>query len=302
VNAALGAVGEGLFELGLDEDGDGAVRRGYGGDVANVCVMAARAGAAARLSGRVGADALGRALLEFWRSEGVDVEHIRVDPDAPTGIYVNERTREGAHRFDYHRRGSAGSRLAPADLTQSFFSGLAILHTSGISLAVCGEATAAAVAQAAAGGALVSFAVNHRPALGGGVETVTAAARAADIVFVSVEEASELWGQAPAELSRLGEVRAALGDRPREIVITAAAEGAAVAADGESITFASPSVEAVDAAGAGDALAGAYLAARLDGHDPATALRRGVAAAALSCRSFGCALSYPSAAEVDALA
>ena len=68
------------------------------------------------------------------------------------------------------------------------------------------------------------------------------------------------------------------------------------------MTVPAPSVEAVDAAGAGDALAGAYLAARLRGLDPAEALRRGVAAAALSCRGFGCALSYPPAAEVEAVA
>ena len=40
----------------------------------------------------------------------------------------------------------------------------------------------------------------------------------------------------------------------------------------------------------------------LRGLDPGTALGQGVAAAALSCRTFGCALSYPARAEIDALA
>jgi 2-dehydro-3-deoxygluconokinase len=60
VAAVLGAVGEGLFEIGVDEGNEGPLRRGYGGDVANVCVMAARAGIGARLATRVGDDALGR--------------------------------------------------------------------------------------------------------------------------------------------------------------------------------------------------------------------------------------------------
>jgi 2-dehydro-3-deoxygluconokinase len=297
VAGGLGAVGEGLFEIGLDEGDEGPLRRGYGGDVANVCVMAARAGIDARLAARVGDDALGRALLAFWQAEGVDVGHVRTDSDAPTGIYVNERTPCAAHRFDYHRRGSAGSRLAPEDIAPAFLDGLDVLHASGISLAVAGAATAATVERARSAGASISFAVNHRPALRGDPEVVLAAARAADVLFVSTEEAELLL-----ETSEVEEVRDALGSGPREVVLTAGAEGAAVAAGEEVVTVRAPRVDAVDAAGAGDALAGAYLAARMGGLEPRAALARGVAAAALSCRAFGCALSYPRVAEVETLA
>jgi 2-dehydro-3-deoxygluconokinase len=251
---------------------------------------------APRLATRVGDDALGRALLAFWRSEGVDVAHVGIDPDAPTGIYVNERVAEGPHRFDYHRGGSAASRLEPEDAGSALVHGLAVLHVSGISLVVCGAATAAAVEGARDVGASISFAVNHRPALGGDPEQVLAAARAADVVFVSDEEAELLLGTADVQ-----GVRDALGATPREVVVTAGANGAAVGAGGEVHDVPAPAVVAVDAAGAGDALAGAYLAARSRGEEPEAALRRGVAAAALSCRAFGCARSYPSAREVDAL-
>lgn len=60
----LGAVGEGLFAMGLDKGDTGPLCRGYGGDVANLCVMA-QAGIGAQLAARVAADALGRALLAF---------------------------------------------------------------------------------------------------------------------------------------------------------------------------------------------------------------------------------------------
>jgi len=297
VAGELGAVGEGLFEIGLDKGDTGPLRRGYGGDVANVCVMAARAGIGARLAARVGADALGRALLAFRGAEGVDVGHVQIEADAPTGIYVNERMPGSAHRFDYHRRGSAGSLLAPEDIAPAFISGLAVLHTSGISLAVVGAATAAAAERARAAGALISFAVNHRPNLDGDPESVLAAARGADVVFISAEEAELLL-----ETSAIEEVREALGHDPSELVVTLGANGAAIAAGSEVLTIRAPAVDAVDAAGAGDALAGAYLAARIRGLDPEPALRRGVAAAALSCRAFGCALSYPAGAEIEALA
>jgi 2-dehydro-3-deoxygluconokinase len=297
VEGELGAVGEGLFEIGLDKGDTGPLRRGYGGDVANVCVMAARAGIGARLAARVGADALGRALLAFWGAEGVDVGHVQIEADAPTGIYVNERMPGSAHRFDYHRRGSAGSLLAPEDIAPAVISGLAVLHTSGISLAVVGAATAAAAERARAAGALISFAVNHRPKLDSDPEAVLAAARGADVVFISAEEAELLL-----ETSAIEEVLEALGHDPRELVVTLGANGAAIAAGSEVLTIRAPAVDAVDAAGAGDALAGAYLAARIRGLDPEPALRRGVAAAALSCRAFGCALSYPAGAEIEALA
>lgn len=283
---ALGVVGEGLIELGLEPPPDSAMTLGFGGDACNAAVMAARLGCAARIGGRVGADALGRRLLSFWEAEGVDVAHVVVDPAGPTGIYVNERGSEGLHRFDYHRRLSAGSRLEPDDLGDSFFAGLGALHVTGITLAVSRsseEAACDAMRRAHDRGVIVSLAVNHRPALGGDVERLAEATREADIVFLSEEE---------AEIVGIPE--------SREVVLTQGRSGAVLYAEGRKTAVGAPTVELVDAAGAGDALAGAYLASRLAGLPPLDALRQGVAAASLSCRARGCAISYPSRAEVDA--
>ena len=292
----IGSIGEGLYELGVDEGGvTASARAGYGGDVANTAVMAARLGGA-RLCGRVGDDALGRLLLEFWRTNGVDTRWVAVD-EAPTGLYVNELLAAGGCRFHYHRRGSAGSRLSTEDVTDGFLDGLDALHFSGITLAISTSAAAAArhaARRARERGALVSFAVNHRPALGGDVHELITAARAADIVFASDEEAELLFGVASA-----AEVARALGGRPSEIVLTLGSAGAEALADGSELRATPPSVEMVDASGAGDALAGAYLAERVAGTSPERALARGVTAATLSCRSFGAALSYPDATELE---
>lgn len=284
----LGVVGEGLVELGLEPAPDRSVVLGFGGDAANTAVMAARLGCDARIGGRVGADALGARLLTFWREEGIDVSAVVVDPEAPTGIYVNERGAEGPSRFDYHRRGSAGSRLRPDDVDDGFFTGLGALHLTGVTLAVSGSSEAAAldaIGRARREGTLVSLAINHRPALGGDPERLRDVAATADVVFLSEEEL-ELVGMPPAS----------------EVVVTRGARGAAVRVDGrEAAVPAVPAVPLVDAAGAGDALAGAYLARRLSGDAPELALRVGVAAASLSCRSRGCALSYPSRRDIEAL-
>jgi 2-dehydro-3-deoxygluconokinase len=291
---ALGVIGEGLVELRCVDDDDG-LRCGFGGDVANTAVMAARLGATARLCGRVGDDLLGQRLVAFWRSSGIELGAVAADPRAPTGLYVNERVRGGAHRFLYHRAGSAGSRLVPDDVTDEFLCDLGWLHYSGVTLAVSetsAEAAAAAVRRARMVGTRISFAINHRPALAPDAAALAAAARDADVVFVSLEEAAVVFGtdDEAALALQLG--------RACELVVTAGGDGAAVHHRGAVSRVAAPAVDVVDAAGAGDALAGAYLAARIGGAAPADALPVGVAAASLSCAADGCALSYPDAPAV----
>jgi 2-dehydro-3-deoxygluconokinase len=301
MRGGIGAVGEGLFELGLDEDlASSELRRGLGGDAANVLVMAARLGVPARLCARVGDDALGRMLRWLWREAGVDIETVRIDPDAATGIYVNERRVDGGHRFYYHRALSAGSRLTPEDVTDAFLAGLEVIFATGVTLAIsatAAQAVDAATKRARAAGATVAFALNYRPALGGDPGALVTHARAADVVFASVEDLELILGAGdPAEMATV------LRGRAHELVITAGESGAAVDAGDGFQWFGAPSVGVLDTAGAGDALAGAYLASRLLGHPPLGALARGVGAAALSCEHFGAALSYPSADAVERVA
>ena len=146
VGAALvGTLGEGLLEVGLDPSlADDCLGRGFGGDAANTAVMVARIGGRARLLTRVGDDAAGRMLMEFWASAGVDLELVGVDGTAPTGLYVNERNALGEHRFSYHRTGSAASLLGPRHAARRFLRGLDVLHLTGITLSISSSAADAA--------------------------------------------------------------------------------------------------------------------------------------------------------------
>jgi len=294
----IGTIGEGLYELGVDEGDAGSPPRvGFGGDAANTAVMAARLGGA-RLCGRVGDDALGRALLRFWRETGVDTRATTIDA-APTGIYVNERLADGGSRFHYHRRGSAGSRLSPDDVTDAFLDGLDVVHTTGVTLAVSSSAAAAAAhaaRRARERGALVSFAVNHRRALHDDARPLLAFARGADVVFLSADDAVAVLGTAEPDA-----VRDALGPTPRELVLSLGPGGAIAFAEGSRFEAAAAPTEVVDASGAGDALAAVYLASRVGGRSVESALDRAVRAASLSCRGFGAARSYPQADELDAV-
>ena len=65
-----------------------------GGKGSNQAVAAARLGAAVSLVARVGADDFGSRLRQMLRDEGVDVRHVLVDAEAPSGvalITVDER-------------------------------------------------------------------------------------------------------------------------------------------------------------------------------------------------------------------
>ena len=292
----IGAIGEGLFEVGIDaNDALSPLRRGYGGDAANALVMAARMGASTRLCSRVGDDAAGRELRGFWAAEGLDLAYVRVDSGAATGVYINEQTPAG-HRFRYYRRASAGSRLGVEDLDGGFLAGLRALHLTGISLSIsasAAEAAEAAARQARSAGTMISFSVNYRSALDPDDERLLGAARTADVLFISVEEAKALLA-----IDAAGSIHAALG-RSGETIVTDGSWGATVVSAPGILQLPAIAVEVVDAAGAGDALAGAYLAMRLRGCSSEDSLRSGIAAASLACMRHGAAASYPERAEVE---
>jgi len=111
---------------------------------------------------------------------------------------------------------------------------------------------------------LVSFDVNHRPALWRGGEApraLLALARAADLVFVGRDEAESLWAT-----PRPDDIAGLLGPAP--VVLVKDAEHGATSFVGGVRTFV-PSLptEVVEPVGAGDAFAAGYLAGVLEGRD-----------------------------------
>lgn len=57
-----------------------------GGKGANTAVAASRLGADSIFCTRLGSDAYGRTLYDFYRREGVDVRHVHLDAERPTGL------------------------------------------------------------------------------------------------------------------------------------------------------------------------------------------------------------------------
>ncbi|TPX00467.1 sugar kinase, partial [Schumannella luteola] len=248
-----------------------------GGAESNVAAHVAALGHRAAWFSRLGDDPLGDRILRQLASRGVDVSRVERDAAHPTGLYVKNPGR-GVH---YYRAGSAAAQLAAADAAAVDLDGVRILHVSGITAAISATASAfldALVDAAHAAGVTVSFDVNHRAALWP-VETASRrlaelAARA-DLVFVGRDEAETLWGTATAD-----EIRELLPG-PAELVVKDGDVGATLF-DADGVRFVPAlRVEVLEAVGAGDAFAGGYLAARLEGASADERLRTGHVRAAL---------------------
>ncbi len=277
-------------------------RQGFGGDVSNVAVAAARQGARAGMATRLGTDSFGDMLVQLWQAEGVDCAAVHRDGAAPTGLYFIRHGAQG-HRFEYRRAGSAAARMGPGDLPRAEIAASAVLHLSGITQAISASSRAAALEAmrlARAAGRQVSFDPNLRLALWP-LEEARAAFEAAlplcDILLPGLEDARALTGlERPEEIAeRLLEAG------PRLVALTLGAEGVLLAERGGALQrIPGLAVEAVDASGAGDCFDGAFLARLAAGDDPARAARYAAAAASLSTRGYGAVAPIPRAEEVRA--
>jgi 2-dehydro-3-deoxygluconokinase len=254
-----------------------------GGAESNVAAHVAALGHRARWFSRLGDDALGRRVAGRLSGRGVDVSTVVMDATHRTGVYF----KDPGSGVLYYRTNSAASHLSPRDADALDFAGIGILHVSGITAAISASAASfldRAIERALAARVLVSFDVNDRRALwdaDSAARVLSALARMADLVFVGRDEAEALWGTA-----RAADVRALFPAVP-ELVVKDGAIGATAFAGDREVFEPSLAVPVVDVVGAGDAFAGGYLAAVLDGAPHEERLRAGHRRAALTLQTTG---------------
>lgn len=242
------------------------------GAEANVASHLAALGHAAAWAGAVGDDALGRRLLRQLADRGVDTRWVRADAAAPTGVYF----KDPGNGVLYYRRGSAASRMDSAFAAELPIASARVVHLSGITPALsasCDALVDALFDRAAASGAMVSFDVNHRPALWSSTDAAARRLRElaarAGLVFVGLDEAARLWGTETAD-----DVRALLPG-PELLVVKDGAVGATEFSAAGAEHVPAIATEVVEAVGAGDAFAAGYLAGWLGGVSPTERLRAG---------------------------
>ncbi|TXC86611.1 sugar kinase [Paraburkholderia azotifigens] len=296
------AFGEAMVEFNRSGKNQPTYLQGFGGDTSNFCIAAARQGASAGFVSAVGNDHFGRLLIDLWQREQVDTSFVRIDDQAPTGVYFVSHGPAG-HQFDYLRAGSAASRYAPRDLPLDAIAAAKVIHLSGISLAIgvnaC-DAALAAIAHARANNVLVSFDTNLRLKLwplARARAVMLEAIRQTDICLPSWDDVTELTGLT----ARDDIVDFLLAQGPRVVALKLGKEGSYIATAQERRVVPGHVVNAVDATGAGDCFGGAFIARIVAGDDPFRAARYANVAAALSTQGFGAVAPIPDRASVEKL-
>lgn len=301
--AEIICMGEPMLEFNQLPAGPDARRlylEGHGGDTSNAAIAAARSGAEAAMLTAIGEDAAGESFLALWQMEGVDTSLVRRDPDAPTGIYFVTHDERG-HHFTFYRKGSAASRYRAADVPEDALRKANVLHLSGITLGISDsscDAAFRAIELAREAKVTVSVDTNLRLRLWPlrrASACIHTAVGMADLVFPSLEDAQALTGlEQPDAIADFYLNLCPL------VLLKLGKEGLLVATRQERRRVPGFVVEAVDATGAGDTLAGAFLARAVAGDDTWAAARYANAAAALSTTGYGAVAPIPNAAAVKA--
>jgi len=256
------------------------------GAEANVMVGLSRLGLETGLVTKVGCDEFGNLIISTLRGERVDISRVKVDPNAPTGLYFIQRHYPVPRKSTvlYYRRGSAASKMSPEDVEADYLSRFNHLLLTGITPALspsCADAVSKSYEIAKRRGLEVIFDTNIRMKLWNSLEearkTISEYLQS-KIVFTNEEDLNILY---PG--SEMISAAHRIAEKGAEIVVVKMGAKGALAIVGNRVfkkeAFQICQVE--DVIGAGDAFNAAFLASILEGYSVEEALENGNAAGAL---------------------
>ena len=265
----------------------------HGGKGANQAVACARLGAQTTMIGSVGNDDFGRALKAALLNEGVNVDRVRIDFGAATGVALILLEPDGHNRIIVI--GGANLRLDDEDTAaarKALKKSDALLMQLETPLPVVTAAAAAArehkVLTVLDAGATTPAAANT--GLIGLMDVVSPNESEAEILTgIAVNDMESARGAA----QRLRELGA------RDVVIKLGERGAYwLGPEGEG-HYPGFAITPVDSTGAGDAFSACLAVSLASGAEMPAAIRRANAAGALACLLLGAQPSMPTAAAVD---
>jgi 2-dehydro-3-deoxygluconokinase len=288
------ALGEVMIEMA--RGADGRFSSACGGDTFNTAVYMARAGIDVAYATALGDDPYSDGIVSMAAAEGIKTDLILRVPGRLPGLYMIETDAKGERRFRYWR-GEAPARelfeLNDWNRVADAMLGARLIYFSGITLSLYSNAglgrLLAIIEMARQQGAKVAFDCNFRPHGWKGdlprARTVfMEALKRVDVALPTYDDEAVLWGDPSPEATVERMQAFGIG----EIVVKNGQNSALVAAGGrQEHVPAVENVEPVDTTAAGDSFNAAYIAARLQGENPAAAASAGHRLAAEKVRHRG---------------
>ncbi|NML15606.1 sugar kinase [Azohydromonas caseinilytica] len=302
-------LGEAMLMLVADEPGPleqvQHFHKRTAGAETNVAIGLARLGLRVGWQSRLGADSMGRYLLDQMRREGIDCSHVEVAAGERSGFQFKGRVDDGSDPpVEYHRAGSAASRLGLRHLDEAWLRGARQLHVTGVFPALSPstlEATRRAIQVMREAGRRLSFDPNLRPTLWASQalmrDTLNALAVQCELVLPGIEEGFTLTGTRDPQ----GIARFYRSQGVRTVVVKLGPEGAYYDDEregcGQAPAF--PVSKVVDTVGAGDGFAVGVISALLEGRSVAEAARRGAWIGARAVQVTGDTEGLPTRAQLQ---
>ncbi|WP_349734359.1 sugar kinase [Pseudomonas jessenii] len=274
--------GETMAMFVAEQTGDlasvSAFHKRIAGADSNVAIGLSRLGFNVAWLSRVGADSLGRFVIDTLEKEGLDCRHVDIDPAHPTGFQFKSRTDDGSDPVvEYFRRGSAASHLSSHSIVPDLLKARH-LHATGIPAALSETARQMSfelMTRMRDAGRSVSFDPNLRPSLWASerlmITEINRLAALAHWVLPGLSEGRLLTGfEDPADIAAFY-----LDQGAEAVAIKLGPHGAYYRTHLDQGFVAGVPVETVvDTVGAGDGFAVGMISALLENHSFADAVRR----------------------------
>ena len=274
--------GETMAMFVAEQAGDlanvGAFHKRIAGADSNVAIGLSRLGFKVAWLSRVGADSLGRFVIDTLEKEGLDCRHVDIDAAHPTGFQLKSRTDDGSDPVvEYFRRGSAASHLSPHSIVPDLLKARH-LHATGIPPALSETARQMSfelMTRMRDAGRSVSFDPNLRPSLWANeqqmITEINRLAALAHWVLPGLSEGRLLTGfEDPADIAAFY-----LDQGAEAVAIKLGPHGAYYRTQlDEGFVAGVPVETVVDTVGAGDGFAVGLISALLEHHSLADAVKR----------------------------
>ena len=264
-----------------------------GGKGANQAVAAARAGGQVALLARVGSDMFGQQAVEGFRRDGIDVELVIADPQAPSGVALIFVAADGENSIGV--ASGANARLSLQDVQRA-----AALIAAADALVMQLETPLETVLAAAEIASQNDVTVILNPAPAQPLDD--ALLRHVSILTPNESEAQLLTGIEVTDPQGAARAAQALHAKGVDtVIVTLGARGAFVSADGITTMVPALPVTPVDTTAAGDVFNGALAVALSERKPLLDAVHFACAAAALSVTKLGAQPSAPTRRDIESM-